>query len=85
MLWQETQREPAMPSKTIDVQKEVTDLKGLLSLVAEGNEVLLTKGDTPVARLVPVGNRVAGLHPGAIRTSEDFDEQLPDGFWIGSP
>ena len=25
--------------------------------------------------------RVPGLHPGAIRTSEGFDEPLPDGFW----
>jgi antitoxin (DNA-binding transcriptional repressor) of toxin-antitoxin stability system len=74
-----------MSSKTIDVQKEATDLKGLLSPVAEGNEVLLTEGDTPVARLVPVGNRVAGLHPGAIRTSEDLDEPLADEFWVVSP
>ncbi len=62
----------------------VTDLKDLLSLVAEGTEVLLTDGDTPVARLVPVGKRVAGLHSGAIWTSEDFDEPLPEEFWAGN-
>lgn len=28
--------------------------------------------------------RVPGLHPGAIWTSEDFDEPLPDEFWTGS-
>lgn len=70
--------------KTIDVGKELTDLKGLLSLVAKGTEVVLTEGDTPLARLVPIGNRVAGLHAGVIWTSEDFDEPLPEEFWIGN-
>lgn len=27
--------------------------------------------------------RIPGLHPGAIWTSEDFDESLPDEFWAG--
>ena len=70
-----------MLTRTIDVGKEPPDLQVLLSLVAQGTEVVLTQGDTPIARLVPVGKRVAGLHAAAIRTSEDFDEPLPDGFW----
>lgn len=72
-----------MVARTIDIRSERTDLDKLLSLIAEGTEVLLTDGDTPVARLVPVGKRVAGLHAGAIWTSEDFDEPLPDDFWAG--
>jgi hypothetical protein len=27
--------------------------------------------------------RILGLHPGAIWTSDDFDEPLPDEFWLG--
>lgn len=73
-----------MMTRTVDVTKESPDLKGLLSLVADGTEVLLTEGPTPVARLVPVGKRVAGLHAGLVWTSEDFDEPLPDEFWVGS-
>jgi len=38
---------------------------------------------TPVARLVPISVRAAGLHAGAIWTSPDFDEPLPDEFWMG--
>jgi len=72
-----------MLTRTIDVGKEPPDLQVLLSLVAQGTEVVLTKGDTPIARLVPVGKRVAGLHAGAIWTSEDFDEPLSDEFWTG--
>lgn len=73
-----------MSIQTIDVRKAPPDLKGLLSLVAEGTEVVLTEGDTPLARLVPIGKRVAGLHSGAIWISEDFDEPLPDEFWLGN-
>jgi antitoxin (DNA-binding transcriptional repressor) of toxin-antitoxin stability system len=71
-------------TKTIDLNKESPNLEGLLSIVARGTEVLLTQGDIPIARLAPVGKRVAGLHAGSIWISEQFDEPLPDEFWIGN-
>ncbi|MDA8308117.1 MAG: toxin-antitoxin (TA) system antitoxin [Deltaproteobacteria bacterium] len=71
-------------TKIIDLNKESPNLEGLLSIVAQGTEVVLTEGDIPIARLAPVAKRVAGLHPGSIRTSEDFDEPLPDEFWTGN-
>lgn len=73
-----------MLEKTIDIRSERPDLENLLSLIAGGTEVVLIDGDTPVARLVPIGKRVAGLHAGAIWTSEDFDEPLPEDFWTGN-
>jgi len=73
-----------MLTKTIDVKKKLPDLKGLLSLVAEGTEVVLTEDNTPIARLVPISKRISGLHAGAIWMSEDFDEPLPDEFWTGN-
>jgi hypothetical protein len=27
--------------------------------------------------------RVPGLHPGAFVIGDDFDDPLPDGFWLG--
>ena len=55
------------------------------SLVREGVEIVLTEGATPLARLAPIAApttpRVAGLHAGAIWTSEDFDEPLPEDLW----
>jgi len=72
-----------MMTRKIDVSKETTDLKALLALVAEGSEVILTEGDTLLARLMPVGGRIAGLHRGGIWVSEDFDEPLPEEFWPG--
>jgi prevent-host-death family protein len=76
-----------MLAKTVDVDK--TSLKELLALVRDGAEVLLTEGNTPVAKIVPVEEkktlaqpRTPGLFPG-IWTSDDFDDPLPDEFWLG--
>ena len=78
-----------MQTKTIDVHEAQTHLVALLSLVTAGTEIILTEGSTPLARIVPMAGapipRVAGLHPGAIWTSEDFDEPLPEAFWTGAP
>ena len=74
-----------MLTKTVDVQEAQANLKELLSLVQRGTEVILTEGNIPLARLVPValppGQRKAGLHTGAIWTSDDFDEPLPESLW----
>ena len=78
-----------MQTKTVDIQEAQTQLLELLSLVSAGTEVVLTAGNIPLARIVPMTEtlapRVAGLHPGAIRPSKDFDEPLPEDFWAGTP
>ncbi len=33
---------------------------------------------------LPCRKRVAGLHPGAMQMSDDFDTALPDEFWLGN-
>ena len=80
--------ELAMPTKTVDVGEAKISVKELLSLVVEGTEIVLMEGSTPVARLVPISSpttsRIAGLHSGAIWTSDDFNEPLPEEFWTGS-
>ncbi len=77
-----------MLTKTVDVQEAQTNLQELLSLVSKGAEIILTEGTIPLARLVPITlpstARVAGLHAGAVWTSEDFDEPLPEDFWSGT-
>jgi antitoxin (DNA-binding transcriptional repressor) of toxin-antitoxin stability system len=75
--------------KTVDVHEAQAHLAELLSLVTAGTEIILMEGSTPLARIVPMGAaptpRIAGLHLGAICTSEDFDEPLPEEFWTGTP
>jgi prevent-host-death family protein len=74
-------------TKTVDVQEAKRHLSELLSLAQQGDEVIIADGNTPLARLVPLvpgrKPRVAGLHQGAMRMRNDFDEPLPDDFWTG--
>lgn len=76
-----------MLTKTVDIKTGQADLEDLLILVQAGDEVLLVDGNTPLARLVPAESsaqsRIAGLHAGMISVSDDFDEPLPDEFWLG--
>ena len=71
-----------MITKTVDVDEAKTRLPELVSSVETGAEIILTKDNTPVARLVPLAvaamNRVAGLHAGSSWMSPDFNEPLPD-------
>jgi antitoxin (DNA-binding transcriptional repressor) of toxin-antitoxin stability system len=77
-----------MQTKIVDIGEAQRRLMELVSLVVAGTEVILTEGSKPLARMVPVTAvttpRIAGLHPGAIWTSDDFDEPLPDDFWTGA-
>ena len=70
-----------MKPKTVDIHPAQTCLKDLVNKVAAGTHVILCEDDKPIARLLPVSQRVAGLHPDAIWTSEDFDLPLTDTFW----
>jgi len=77
-----------MEIKMIDVKKENVPLNELLALVASGMDVILTEGESPVARVVSVPHkteapRVLGLHAGEIWISPDFNDPLPDSFWLG--
>lgn len=73
-----------METKAVEIQEAQLRLKDLITLVRSGCEVVLLDGDRPVARLVST-TRVAGLHGGAISTSDDFDDPLPQEFWTGRP
>lgn len=72
---------------TVDIEELPTELAELLTLAGSGNEVVISRGSRPVARLLPVRERrprIGNLNPGSITTSEDFDAPLPDEFWLGT-
>ncbi|MCP4400282.1 MAG: toxin-antitoxin (TA) system antitoxin [bacterium] len=74
-------------TKTIDIQSPQMNFNDVVSLVRKGAEIVLTDASIPFARMIPVSSsssaRTPGLHAGAIHTSDDFDEPLPDEFWMG--
>ncbi len=66
-------------SRTVKVQEAKTNLSALLVAVEAGEEVVIARGDTPVARLVPMartGVRELGFVP--YRVPDSFFEDLPD-------
>ncbi|HEY56974.1 MAG TPA: toxin-antitoxin (TA) system antitoxin [Anaerolineae bacterium] len=66
----------------MDVQEAQKRFRELVAGARAGEEwVLVDEGDTPIARLVPLGVRVTGLHPGAFQTKANFDAPLPEAFW----
>jgi len=65
----------------VGVHEAKTHLSRLLQRVAAGEEIVITRGGEPVARLVPIENgarkRVLGLDEGKIWIADDFDAPLP--------
>jgi prevent-host-death family protein len=74
---------------TIDVHEAQAQLLQLLALALKGGEVVISKDNIPLVRLVPIKSqrrrRIAGLHKGAMRMRADFNDPLPDEFWLGAP
>ena len=52
-----------------------------------GEEIVISRGGRPVARLVPVTSlpapRVLGMDRGRVQVTEDFDAPLPDALVSG--
>ena len=74
----------------VTVHQAKTHLSRLLAAVAEGGEVVIARGKTPIARLValdPVRKpRRSGMWKGRIGIDEGFFDPLPDdelALWNG--
>jgi prevent-host-death family protein len=66
---------------TVGVHEAKTTLSELLRRVAAGEEVTITRGGDPIARLVPVQRgspRVLGQDRGLFEVPDDFNAPLPD-------
>ena len=78
-----------MTTKLVEIHEAQYHLAELVAQAATGTDIILLEGQTPRARLVPITppvmHRVAGLHAGSITMSPDFDQPLPDAFWMGTP
>ena len=65
----------------VNIHEAKTHLSRLLERVAMGEEVIIAKAGTPVARLVPVKNgrkkRVLGSAKGEFTVPDEFNDPLP--------
>lgn len=66
----------------VTIHKAKTDLSKLIARVEAGEEVVIARGRTPVAKLVPLETptpkRQFGALKGKIRVTEAFFEPLPE-------
>ncbi|MCY3805531.1 MAG: type II toxin-antitoxin system prevent-host-death family antitoxin [bacterium] len=65
---------------SVGVHEAKTTLSRLLRRASAGEDVVITRGGEPVARLVPVeqsGRRELGQDIGVFEYPEDFNEPLP--------
>ncbi|MCJ7630004.1 MAG: type II toxin-antitoxin system Phd/YefM family antitoxin [Longimicrobiales bacterium] len=67
--------------KIINIYDAKTQLSRLLREVAAGEDIVIAKDGTPLARLVPYQQegkvRELGFARGRIKVSDDFDAPLP--------
>jgi len=68
-------------SAQVNIHEAKTHFSKLLARVKDGEEVVIAKAGTPIARLVPVAERPARRVPGSakgrISISPDFNAPLP--------
>lgn len=70
--------------QTTNIHEAKTHFSKLLERVSKGEEVIIAKAGTPVARLIPFSpgarKREFGKDRGLFEVPEDFDAPLPDEF-----
>ncbi|MHC4954926.1 MAG: type II toxin-antitoxin system Phd/YefM family antitoxin [Planctomycetota bacterium] len=65
----------------VSVHEAKTHLSRLLRRVAAGEEIIIARAGTPVARLITVtqtGRRTLGIDEGKFEVPDDFNAPLPD-------
>lgn len=65
----------------VNIHEAKTTLSRLIALAEAGDEVVIARGDVPVARLVPIREgdvrRKAGTLRGLVRVPKSFFDPLP--------
>jgi prevent-host-death family protein len=65
-------------AKTVKVQQAKTHLSSLLAEVEDGREVVIARGDKPIARLLPIRPAMRDLGFLAYAVPDAFLEDLPE-------
>ncbi len=75
-----------MSSKIVTVAEAEARLLELIGLAEQGEDIVIAHEDQLRVKLVPIGQvtpkRIFGQNRGKIRMNADFDDPLPDDFWL---
>jgi len=67
--------------KTVNIHEAKTHLSRLLEQVAAGEEIIIAKAGTPIARVVPISSRskkrILDSEKGRVKVPKDFNDPLP--------
>jgi len=67
--------------RTVTIHEAKTNLARLIEKACRGEEIIITRGPDPVARLVPIADRKdrrkVGILKGKLRVGREFFEPLP--------
>jgi prevent-host-death family protein len=70
-----------MKTNVVTIHEAKTNLSRLLRKASNGEEVIISRGSTPVARLVPIGAIKGRRQPGSLKgrliVGPEFFEPLP--------
>ena len=78
-----------MFTKMIEISQTNMTIEELLAQLSSDAEIVLTRNHIPIARLAAeppseaLPARILGLHAGQGWMSDDFNDALPDSFWLG--
>jgi len=71
----------------VNIHEAKTHFSRILARVGNGEEVIISKSGKPIARLVPIGEkltqRVPGSAKGKVVLKKDFDAPLPKSILKG--
>ena len=69
-------------ARKVNLYDAKTHLSELVDRACAGEEIIIAKAGRPMARLVPIGPRVAegliGCFKGEVEIAQDFDAPLPE-------
>ncbi|MDQ2773547.1 MAG: type II toxin-antitoxin system prevent-host-death family antitoxin [Acidobacteriota bacterium] len=70
-----------MKTSVVTIHQAKTNLSRLLQKASDGEEVIISRGSKPVARLVPIGEIKGQRQPGSMKgklvVGREFFEALP--------
>lgn len=74
-----------MSETLVNVTDAAANLAALVARVLQGEDVVITRSNRPLVRLVPVvgepGPKTLGRSRGKVRVSDDFDAPLDRASW----